>query len=333
MSNIFSDIDIHRVSAPAMHAAFTDLHENPFDKTGHTLFCCYREATNHVSWDGKIVILTIDKQTFRVTRTERISLPNTDLRDPKLTFFNGNLIMSCYAKTKHNDDKKSYNALSFLSSNGFSWSSQIKLGVVGHWLWNYACIEGKAYGFGYHRPSESISLFSGNPMRRMLMHKRNVFGLEKTGKGYPNESAFVFDHQGNAYVFLRRDADTFSAQFGTSKPPYTQWQWYDLGIYIGGPAAVLLNDGHFLVSGRHIDWDRRQFTTRLWHFNRETKKLSELAILPSSLDTSYPGMVLDKSNSTLYMSYYSSHIDQQARVYVTKFDDIYGLIQRKKIRP
>ncbi len=330
MSNIFSYIDISRVSAPASHAAFTDLHENPFDNTGNSLFCCYREATNHVSWDGKIVILTVDKQTFRVTRTERISLPNTDLRDPKLTFFNGHLVMTCYAKTKDHNGKKSSNALSFLSSDGFSWSSQIKLGVVGHWLWNYACLEGKAYGFGYHRPSESISLFSGNPMRRMLLHKRNVFGLEKTGKGYPNESAFVFDLQGNAYAFLRRDADTFSAQFGTSKPPYTQWQWHDLGIYIGGPAAVILNDGHFLVAGRHIDWDKKQFTTRLWHFNRETKKLRDLAILPSSLDTSYPGLVLDQGNNTLYMSYYSSHIDQQARVYITKFDDIEGLIQSKK---
>lgn len=45
--------------------------------------------------------------------------------------------------------------------------------------------------------------------------------------------------------------------------------------------------------------------------------------MPSSGDTSYPGLILD--NDLLYMSYYSSHIDNQARVYVAKIDGVKSL--------
>lgn len=148
----------------------------------------------------------------------------------------------------------------------------------------------------------------------MQLHKDDVFNLNKQGKGYPNESTILFNDKGNASVFLRRDADSFSAQFGTSKPPYTKWEWHDLGIYIGGPAAVALSANLFIVAGRHVDWQTRQFTTKIWLFDSELKKLTEMYTLPSSGDTSYLGSVVEGDH--LYVSYYSCHVDDQARVYI-----------------
>ncbi len=311
---------IIRISKPAEHAAFTDLHENPFDTSSKTLFCCYREAMNHVSPGGRIIVVKIDKSDFSVIHKEQLVLPDYDLRDPKLSFDGKRLIVTSYAKTFLPDGQMQTKMVSFFTTTGYSWSSMNSFGKSGWWLWNHAWKKGEAFGFAYNRSAQFISLYKGDPTRSMKVYQENVFGLLKSQKGYPNESAFLFDSNENALVFLRRDADSFSAQFGTSSAPYVKWQWHDLGIYIGGPAAVALDDNNILVAGRHIDWNKRTFSTRLWHFNTKTKSLTELLVLPSSGDTSYPGLVLE--GDTLYMSYYSCHVDNQARVYLAKLTGV-----------
>ncbi|GEA05991.1 hypothetical protein KUL42_07520 [Alteromonas sp. KUL42] len=311
---------IIRISKPADHAAFTDLHKNPFDPSDNTLFCCYRQARNHVSPDGVIIIVKLSKVNFQVITRERLILPDFDLRDPKFSFDGSRLLVTAFAKTNIADGNRQTKMVSFVSTTGYSWSSSNSFGKTGWWLWNHAWKKGEAFGFAYNRAAQYISLYKGDPSRSMDVYRENVFGLTKSQKGYPNESAFLFDSNENALVFLRRDADSFSAQFGTSSTPYVKWQWHDLGIYIGGPAAVALDDDNILVAGRHIDWHKREFTTRLWHFNTKTKSLTEMLVLPSSGDTSYPGLVLE--GDTLYMSYYSCHVDNQARVYLAKLTGV-----------
>lgn len=307
-------LDIKRISKPAAHSAFTDLIENPFDKSSKTLLCCYRQATNHVSADGLLIILTIDKKSFRVLTRVRIQENDADLRDPKFSYDGKRLILTTYAKTYLDSGKMVTKMLTYFSTTGQSWSGKNSFGNSGWWLWNHAWFNSQAYGFAYNRPSNTLSLYKGDPTRTMQLHKDDVFNLNKQGKGYPNESTILFNDKGNASVFLRRDADSFSAQFGTSKPPYTKWEWHDLGIYIGGPAAVALSANLFIVAGRHVDWETRQFTTKIWLFDSELKKLTQMYTLPSSGDTSYPGLVVEGDH--LYVSYYSCHVDDQARVYI-----------------
>tara|TARA_B100001996_G_scaffold346596_1_gene303634 strand:+ start:440 stop:1414 length:975 start_codon:yes stop_codon:yes gene_type:complete len=316
-------VEISRVSPPAVHAAFTDLMENPFDKSSSSLLCCYRQATDHVSRDGAIVILTLRKETLEVINKVLIKELGTDLRDPKLMYDGQRAIVTAYAKTIDENEQAHTKMLSVFSTTGQSWSSKHWFGDDGWWIWKPQWINNKAFGFAYHRPADYISLYEGDPTRAMRVHKPNVFGLAKNNKGFPNESALLFDHDGEATVFLRRDADTFSAQFGTSTPPYTKWFWHDLGIYIGGPCAIALTKTTFLVAGRHVNWVTREFSTRLWHFDKTNKTLTEILTMPSSGDTSYPGLILD--NDLLYMSYYSSHIDNQARVYVAKIGGVKSL--------
>jgi len=317
-------LDIKRVSKPAAHCAFTDLIENPFDESGNTVMCCYRQATNHVSADGILIVLTIDKHTFQVKNRAAIREDNADLRDPKFSYHNKRLMLTTYAKTYSESGAMTTQMLTYFSTNGLSWSGKNSFGKSGWWLWNHTWFNSQAYGFAYNRPSNAISLYKGDPTRSMQPCVENVFSLKKQGKGYPNESTILFDNSGNASVFLRRDADTFSAQFGTSTPPFTQWSWHDLGIYIGGPAAVALKNDLFIVAGRHVDWATRAFSTKLWLFNANVKQLSELCTLPSSGDTSYPGLVVE--NNLVYVSYYSCHIDNQARVYMACLSGINALL-------
>ena len=316
MSNEFDLIKVSRISPPSPHAAFTDLHINPFDKSGNTVLCCYRNAQNHHSHDGQITVLAIQIDSFKVVSKHHFKLANTDLRDPKLSFDGTRLILTCYAKHKDKNSDITTTMLSFFTTTGVSWSSGNKFGQHGWWLWNIAFSKSKAYGLAYNRAANAVNLYSGHPSRAMNCAKRNVFSLEKSGKGYPNESAILFDDCDRAHVFLRRDADSFSAQYGFSRPPYTKWEWCDLGLYIGGPAAVHYRNTIYFVAGRDVDWQRRTFSTAIWTFNSDTRSLTHCLTLPSGGDTSYPGMVvIDK---TLYISYYSSHIDNQSRVYLAK---------------
>lgn len=316
-------LDIKRVSKSAAHCAFTDLIENPFDKSRKTLMCCYRQATNHVSADGVLVVSTIDKASFQIRHRVIIRESNADLRDPKFSHDGSRLMLTSYAKTYLDNGKMVTKMMTYFTTTGLSWSGANRHGKSGWWLWNHTWHNSDAYGFAYNRPSNTLSLYKGDPTRAMQLHKAEAFSLDKHKKGYPNESTILFNSNGDAFAFLRRDADTFSAQFGTSKPPYTKWSWHDLGIYIGGPAAVALGESLYIVAGRHVDWDSRQFTTKIWLFDSVTKTLTELNTLPSNGDTSYPGLVIE--NDTLYMSYYSCHIDNQARVYMACFSGVKAL--------
>ncbi len=60
------------------------------------------------------------------------------------------------------------------------------------------------------------------------------------GDGYPTEAVVRFDNDNTAYCLQRRDGEPphNSAFLGISNPPYTEWQWHDLGIYFGGPNFI-----------------------------------------------------------------------------------------------
>jgi hypothetical protein len=162
----------------------------------------------------------------------------------------------------------------------------------------------------------------------MYLLKTGVFSLAQHGKGYPNESDLWFDEKDNMHVILRRDADTFSAQYGVSKAPYTNWKWQDLKYYVGGPVAISVDDEDTkkrLVAGR--SFTQAGLKTTLWELQHTTNKnvtksattnarLSPLMHLPSAGDNSYPGIV--EKDDMLWMLYYSSHIDNETRVYLSK---------------
>lgn len=270
-----------------------------------------------------VIVLTLDKASFQVRNRVIIRENNADLRDPKFSYDGSRLMLTTYAKSFLDNRKVVTKMVTYFSTTGYSWSTGNSHGKSGWWLWNNTFYNSEAYSFAYNRRANSVSLYKGDPTRSMHVHKEEAFCLDKQGKGYPYVSTTLFDDYGNASVFLRRDADTFSAQFGTSKPPYTKWSWHDLGIYIGSPAAVALGESLYIVAGRHVDWDSRQFTTKIWLFDSVTKTLTELNTLPSNGDTSYPGLVIE--NDTLYMSYYSCHIDNQARVYMACFSGVKAL--------
>ena len=312
---------VERISAPAPHCAFTDLIASPFAQNLTSIFCCYRQASDHVSLDGQIVIVKYSLLS-KEKHYQHLQVPDTDLRDPKFSFDGEVLYLTTYAKRKcPTTGRVSTDMLSFHTTPGMSWSGPHSFGKPSWWLWNITFFNQTAYGFAYNRGKNRIDLYAGHPNKQMDLVTDHALSLATHQLGYPNESHILFSQNGSATAVVRRDADSYSAMLGESSPPYTSWTWKDLGCYIGGPVMYALSETHYLVAGR--DWDGEVSTTKIWLLEKETAQLSVLFTLPSGGDNSYPGMVID--GDTLYLSYYSSHIDESTRVYLAEISGLNAL--------
>lgn len=302
---------LKKIGNKGNHNAFVDLCE-----FNQQLYCCFREAKDHVSGDGIIRILTMD-HGGKVKQSSRIALANTDLRDPKLSLTpDGNLLLIAYARLNTGENRTTGTRnLSWLSQTGHSWSAAAEFGDRGWWLWRLRWHNGRAYGFAYNKNQNAIHFYSGNPRRSFHKHQPFALSLLKHDKGYPNESDLFFQDN-KAFALVRRDADSYSAQLGCSTFPYKKWTWLDLDRYIGGPVMLRLNDKFALVAGRIIK--NGKLVTGLLKMALSNGDLQELVILPSAGDNSYPGLVL--AGNLLYLSYYSSHEDNKSSVYLAKID-------------
>ena len=302
---------LKKIGNKAQHNAFVDLCE-----FNQQLFCCYREAENHVSSDGIIRILTLDYEG-KILLSNRIAIPKTDLRDPKITITpDGHILLIANArKTCIGNQTTGRRNLTWVSQTGHSWSAAKKFADNERWLWRIRWHNNQAYGFAYNRKQNAIHLYSGNPRRSFHLHQPFALSLDKHKKGYPNESDLIFDNN-KAFALVRRDADSYSAQLGHSTLPFKKWSWIDLGRYIGGPVMLRLDADFALIAGRIVKHGK--LVTGLLKMNLSNGDLQELLILPSAGDNSYPGLVLKED--TLFVSYYSSHEDNKSCVYLAQIN-------------
>ena len=138
---------LRKIGNKADHNAFVDLCEFK-----QQLICCYREAENHISADGKICILTLNTEG-NILYSSRIAIPNTDLRDPKISITpDGNILLIAYARQAATVNRpKSSRNLTWLSKTGNSWSIAKEFADKGWWLWRVRWHKDEAYGFAYNR--------------------------------------------------------------------------------------------------------------------------------------------------------------------------------------
>lgn len=296
----------------AQHNAFTDLCH--FDSK---YFCCFREANNHISGDGKVRIVTLD-DSGGVAWSDCLRVPGADLRDPKLSVTpDEKLLLIAYARFRNEQNKTVRSqAVVWFSGDGKSWSQPKFIGPQGWWLWRLRWHEGKAYGFAYNRRADALDFYSGNPLRTFELHQPKAFSKEKLGLGYPNESDLFVDKTGIMHALVRRDADSCTAQLGTSNFPYKNWQWHDLKGYVGGPVMFPLDKNFAMIAGRI--WEGYKPKTAVLKFDLRKKRFCEKLIVPSAGDSSYPGLV--RKGDSILMSYYSAHEQQKCCIYLAEIE-------------
>jgi hypothetical protein len=294
-------VEARRLWDQAPHNAFTDL-----VRFHDRWFCVFREGKNHVSPDGALrVITSTDGEKWESTAL--ITSPNSDLRDAKITVTPDGQLMLCGAEALHDKSKHTHQSLAWFSKDGRTWSDKHAIGDPDFWLWRVTWHKGKVYGLGYGcGKDQSVRLYSSNDGKRFDTLVERLFDV-----GYPNESTLVFEGD-TAYCLLRRDGKPNTGLLGIAQPPYTKWEWKDLGTRIGGPNMVRLPDGRFVAAVRLHDGGVR---TALAWIDPQAGRFTEFLKLPSGGDTSYAGLVLH--DGLLWVSYYSSH-EGKTNIYLAK---------------
>lgn len=295
-------VEAQKIWDAAPHNAFTDL-----IRFKGRWFCVFREGQGHVSPDGALrVIMSSDGETW--TSAARLTYPKADLRDAKITLKPGGQLMLSGAGAYHQPAEFKHQSLAWFSEDGTNWSEPVKIGDPNLWLWRTTWHKKTAYSIGYDTTGEKfIRLYTSKDGRRFDTLVPRLFD-----EGQPNETSIVFLPDDTALCLLRRDGTPGTGRLGTAKSPYTNWEWKDLGVKIGGPHMIRLPDGRLVAAVRQYDGGAR--TALMW-VDGAAGKLTEILKLPSGGDTSYAGLVWHEG--LLWVSYYSSH-EGKTSIYLAK---------------
>lgn len=286
------------------HNAFTDL-----VRFKERWFCAFREGEGHVSHDGKIrILVSTDAKTWESAALLEAPGDLPDLRDPKITLAPDGRLMLTTAAADRRMDPSRHQSYAWYSNDGMNWAAAIPIGDPDFWLWRVSWQDRTAWSVGYAtKGAEIIRLYKSTDGKLFEGWVPNLLAQES-----PNETSLHFAEDGTGLCLLRRDGAPGHGLLGTSKPPYKEWTWKDLGIKIGGPCMSRLPDGRFVAAARLYDGKVR--TALLW-LDVEKGALKEFLALPSGGDTSYPGLVWHQEH--LWVSYYASH-EGKAKIYLAK---------------
>jgi hypothetical protein len=292
-------IAVRRIWDKARHNAFTDL-----IRFKDKWYCAFREGDGHVSKNGALRVLVSDDGEAWDTAVHLTS-KTADLRDAKLSVSSDGELMLSGAGALHNPKPVRHQSMAWFSKDGSDWTEAVHLGDPNFWLWSVTWHKGTAYGIGYATLGPKTNRLYKSTTGRQFDTLVKTLHDQK----YPNETSLVFTDDDTGYCLLRRGG---TGMLGVSKPPYTNWEWKDLGIPIGGPKMIQLKDGRFLCTVRL--YSPKPHTALAW-VDPEVGKLKVVHRLPSGGDTSYAGMVIH--DGLLWVSYYSSH-QGKTSIYLAK---------------
>lgn len=304
-----------KIWSDAKHNALTDLiyYKNRW-------FCTFRESTKHVyGRNGTIRVITSDEGNLWES-CAHLKETGTDLRDPKLSITPEGILMLLVGGTIYKSKKYiSRQSRVAFSEDGKKWTP-FQLIVEPHeWLWRVTWHKGKAYGASYSYSNIenkfdewNIKLFeSADGLNYKIITDWPI-------SEHPNETTLHFLEDDQMLAFVRRDGPTDKrAWMGVSQPPYQNWQWHPTHDYLGGPNFIILPDKRMFAAGRILVLSPYGYFAKTVLAELTLFDFKPLVFLPSFGDCSYPGLVYHEG--ILWMSYYSSHEDNNSSIYLAKF--------------
>jgi len=309
-------IHVTKIWDLAPHNAFTDL-----IRFNNKFYCTFREGTGHVPGetgeDGKIRVLISDDGE----KWESLALlkkKDYDLRDSKLSVTPDGRLMVLMGGSNY-DGYKLINRLghvSFLDKNGKQFSEPQAIVIDERirsdydWLWRITWSHNVGYGVVYRKKnkikSDAFLVKTNNGIEYSLVSALFINNI------MPGESTISVNPDGEMTLLMRCDGGDQHGFVGSAMPPYTRWKWNDLGMRLGGPNIIALNDSTFIMGTR--SHQKKEVCTALY-FVEKSGSPRQFLELPSGGDTSYPGMLI--YNDTLWVSYYSSH-EGKSKIYLAK---------------
>lgn len=306
--------EVLKIWDKGQHNAFTDL-----VRYRSFFYCTFREGKSHVPKD------TTENGTIRILRSKDgkkwdpvALLTNTkyDLRDPKISVTPENKLMVIMGGSHYAGGKllAMMPHVSF-SVNGTDFSEPVPASIETSirtnydWIWRITWNGNTGYGVVYQSrgPDNRNKVRLVTTTDGVSYNQLADFNIESL----PNEATVRFDNENNMYILLRRESNA-NGMLGFSRPPYTAWKWTELGYRLGGPELMVLKNGNLCIASRI--YKPESAGTVIYITGKEGNILKKIE-LPSSGDTSYPGLVLFKN--TVWMSYYSSH-EGKTSIYLAK---------------
>jgi len=313
-------VKVTRIWNEAPHNAFTDL-----IRFKGKFYCVFRESAAHVprkrEEDGKIRVL-VSENGKQWASLALLSEKGYDYRDPKLFVTSKGKLTVLIGASIYEDGKfvSQHNYVAFLDKAGKSFSVPVAVQIDksvaagNNWLWRVTW-QGKA---GYGVMYKILDNVGPRTARLFLMktkdgiHYSLVAPLEVDG--FPNESTVLVQPDKEMLIVVRRDSTSAnSGKMGRSKPPYTHWEWADMGIRLGGPNMIRTKEDGLILGSRCFNEKKQPYTGIL--SVDASGSHAPLVSLPSGGDNSYPGMLV--FGDTLWVSYYSSH-EGKAGIYLAQ---------------
>ena len=188
------------------------------------------------------------------TSAALVTSTTADLRDAKMTITPDGRLMLSGAGALHDKTKATHQSMVWFSADGTNWSPPTNVADPDFWLWRITWHKDVAYGMGYgcKETNHWVRLYKSADGKRF-----DVLVPTLLDTGYVNESSLLFNKDDTCYCLLRRDGATDNTGLlGVSKPPYTKWEWKDLGAKIGGPHMIRIPDGRIVAAVRLYDGGR-----------------------------------------------------------------------------
>ncbi|HQP03626.1 MAG TPA: sialidase family protein [Bacteroidales bacterium] len=328
------DMEIRMISDSADHNAFPDL-----IRYKKYFYCAIREADTHEPREnnlyGKIRVIR-SKKGDKWETVISFEIPKYDMRDGKFVILPDGRLMMYFGCSEYKNGRliSRLTHVSY-SSDGVHFTPprpvEIDPAIKTHfdWVWSITWYDTVGYANLYQIKGKG--------------GKWNVY-LMKTNDGLhyspitswdlgprPNEARIRFAPDGRMIVIVRRESGG-PGILGMSYPPFTEWEWYDMSIKLGGPNFLVLSNNKILIGSRLFK--SKEVGEQMGKVNEDYRtgifiasdmgEIRKVVELPSDGDTSYPGMIIYKDY--LYVAYYSSH-EGKAKIYFAKilFSDIESL--------
>lgn len=308
-------------------------------------YCAFREAEthgNHPSGRGRI-ITSDDAKDWESAAV--LDWDCGDVREPKLSITpEGDLMVNTsvyFVSREPREDGNYYQldplgtvlnltdndresgvaqqSVTWLSSDGKNWSSAFACptGVNG-WRWDVTWHNGMGYSISQWGKDTAGTLFRTRDGKRWRVLAAAIFPDDHAGEG-----ALAFGDDDTAYCLLRGN-NRKKVFIGVSSAPYYQnWEWtcphvdYGpddggpgpaedvLGVGLGGPKLVRLEDGRLLGAGRALGPGRKDGHATLFLVDPKGPLLTFVAEFDG---TTYPGVV--EYEREIWVTYVDSRCHQ-----------------------
>ncbi|HEO70061.1 MAG TPA: exo-alpha-sialidase [Candidatus Hydrogenedentes bacterium] len=299
-------VSVDKIWDAAPHNAFTDL-----VRFQDQWFCTFREGERHVyGEDGRIRII-VSRDGEHWTPAALLAEEGVDLRDPKLSIMpDGRLMILAGGSVYEGETYMGRQPRVAFSKDGHDWGPLHRILGEGEWLWRVTWHKGKGYGV-----TRMLTITDGKKHTdvRLVVTTDGLAYEEITGwdiHDRPNETTLRFIGDDEMMAMVRREEGDHTGWLGTSKPPYTDWDWHQTEHRFGGPNFIQLPDGSLWGASRYYPGGAKTVLARMTPTSYEP-----VLTLPSGGDTSYPGLVWH--DDLLWMSYYASH-EEKTSIYLAK---------------